>query len=115
MVYVEDGRNIPTVVGPDNVPPAPSWGAGRLIADLPSVANLAGHDRSFLPQILRKRPLLTMLQRRPLLTQFNSMWPRGRDVGRLPSVVSILSGPGMPMHPSETPTRGFKKDLYVEI
>jgi len=77
MVYVEDGRNIPTAVGPSNIPPARSWGILRNIANLPSVANIAGHDRSFLPQLTGTR-IAALLQARPLI-RLRGSWTRDRQ------------------------------------
>lgn len=117
MVVVEEGRNIPSVVGPSNYPPVPSWGI-RNIASLPSVI-MNGLDRSFLPQVVKGRPLRTLLLTRPLVIprrrllsgQFEwpeaSRWTEGADVGSLPSVIGILSGPRRSLHP--------KQDLSVQM
>jgi len=110
MVVVEGRRNIPTAVGPANIPTEKRWGLLRNIADLPSV--IAGTmDRSFLPQLLERRPLLTLLEKRPRLLRqpsYETTWPITREIGRLPSVISILSGPPRTLHPE------FKQELVVE-
>lgn len=53
MVTVEDLTNYPTVLGRRNIPAVKSWGTGRIIGTLPSVA----HERQGLfPQFLRQLP-----------------------------------------------------------
>jgi len=98
MVYREDGRNIPRAVGPLNMPFVPSWGAGRSIANLPSVV-MGGLDRSFLPQALRERPIAKIIASKPIRGILRGQmwwpfrWPASADVARVPSVVGILEGP----------------------
>jgi hypothetical protein len=49
MSIVEDGRNLPRVLGRKNVPAEKPWPVGRVLANLPAVRGL-GREPSLLPQ-----------------------------------------------------------------
>ena len=121
----------------------PSWGSLRVIQNLPSMVP-PGMDRQFLPQVIdrlrvgrrlqimgdemniytdtdgihdqsARRPILSMLGRRPLIGIVRAqvekniptwpgprMWPTGALIERLPSVVQTgggVPGPSRTMHP----------------
>ena len=53
MVIVEESTNFPTVLGRKNIPAVKSWGSGRIIGTLPSVAR---ERQGLFPQFLRQLP-----------------------------------------------------------
>jgi len=124
MVVREDGRNIPNAVGRANIPPQKSWGLLRPIANLPSIIP-EGLDRSFLPQLVARRPLLSWAKARaglPILGVLRAQWvsgvetewPEGADIAKLPSVIGILfGGDQRSLHPQGS--KAYSKDLCIEL
>jgi len=53
MVIIEEATNFPTVLGRKNIPAVKSWGSGRIIGTLPSVAR---ERQGLFPQFLRQLP-----------------------------------------------------------
>ena len=51
MTIIEDYTNFPTVLGRRNIPAVKSWGSGRIIGNLPSVAR---ERQGLFPQVFRK-------------------------------------------------------------
>lgn len=53
LVIIEESTNFPTVLGRKNIPAVKSWGSGRIIGTLPSVAR---ERQGLFPQFLRQLP-----------------------------------------------------------